>query len=114
MTPMKLRNADKALVPKEKITEYLLNDTHPANRGKSAFFFSFGFTIAEWELLAKALFDHATANDIIEEVVTEHGAKYIIEGVLSTPDGRMPEVRSVWIIDQGESTPRLVTAYRLK
>jgi hypothetical protein len=37
--------------------------------------------------------------------------RYIIDGILITPDGRNPMVRSVWFIETGEITPRFVTAY---
>lgn len=31
-----------------------------------------------------------------------------------TPDGRLPQVRSVWIVDSGKEVARLVTAYPLE
>jgi hypothetical protein len=30
---------------------------------------------------------------------------------IETPGGRMPAVRTVWIVDHGTTAPRLVTAY---
>ena len=35
---MKLPNAERALVEREKIVNYLLNPAHPDNGGKAAFF----------------------------------------------------------------------------
>lgn len=32
---------------------------------------------------------------------------------MQSPDGRLPQVRAVWIVDTGKDTPRLVTAYPL-
>jgi hypothetical protein len=40
-----------------------------------------------------------------------HGEKYIVEGTIATPVGRVVRVRTVWIIDRGETVPRLVTAF---
>ena len=41
------------------------------------------------------------------------GVHYVIEGSLITPDGRNPNVRVIWIYDDGGDTPRLVSAYPL-
>jgi hypothetical protein len=39
---------------------------------------------------------------------------YTIEGVLETPDGRNPYVRTVWTVEIGSDAPRFVTAYPLQ
>jgi len=39
------------------------------------------------------------------------GTKYEIEGPLNCPDGRSPQVRTVWQVDTDELAPRLITAY---
>jgi len=38
----------------------------------------------------------------------------VIEGPLQAAEGRRPNLRSIWFIDTGMQTPRLVTAYPLK
>jgi hypothetical protein len=40
-----------------------------------------------------------------------HGIKYIIEEVLEAPRGASPRIRTVWILETGETAPRFVTAY---
>jgi hypothetical protein len=40
-----------------------------------------------------------------------HGKKYIVDGTMETPTGKSPRVRTIWIVDGGETVPRLVTAY---
>jgi hypothetical protein len=50
-----LPNAHLAVVERRKITEYLLNPTHPDNGGKASFFAALGFDVERWELLAEAL-----------------------------------------------------------
>jgi hypothetical protein len=37
--------------------------------------------------------------------------KYFLDGQIETPNGKTPLVRTVWIVDLGLDTPRLVTAY---
>ncbi|MGA7501363.1 MAG: DUF6883 domain-containing protein [Isosphaeraceae bacterium] len=42
-----------------------------------------------------------------------HGWKYVVEGEIETPAGRSVVIRTVSIVDHGQSSPRLVTAYPL-
>ncbi|HEY8324673.1 MAG: DUF6883 domain-containing protein [Ktedonobacterales bacterium] len=108
---MRLPNLQNARVEEQKVTAYLLSDER--SEGKAAFFVSFGFSLERWELLHDALLAHAALHEVVRGVDSPHGAKYIIEGSLTTPDGRNPLVRSVWIIETGSHAPRLVTAYPL-
>jgi len=109
-----LPNYAQAVVPERKITEYLLSLTHRDGRSKATFFMSFGFTIDDWEELAAALLRHAAEHEVIVVEDTPFGTSYVVEGSLTTPDSRSPQVRVVWFIETGESIPRLVTAYPLK
>lgn len=109
---MKLPNLEEALVEEHKLTAYLLSEEHSG--GKEAFFASFGFTVADWESLRDALLQHAAACEVTSTSATPHGVKYIIEGEMPAPDGRSPQVRTVWIVDAGQDVPRLVTAYPLE
>ena len=108
---MRLTYLQSALVEERKVREYLLSEERI--EGKAAFFTAFGFALARWELLHDALLLHATSHDVALSVENPHGTKYIVEGALQTPDGRNPQVRSVWIINSGTVVPRLVTAYPL-
>lgn len=108
---MMLPNAHLALVEREKIVEYLLNAAHPDNGGKAPFFLMLGFRREDWETLAAALCRLAFSSHVSQSMETIHGKKYIIDGALETPNGKLPIVRTVWIIDKGEDVPRLVTAY---
>lgn len=108
---MELPNIHLAIVEREKITEYLLNDAHPDNGGKALFFSGLGFTRKEWPTLAQAFLRVTRENEVAISVESSHGIKYIVDGALSTPLGKSPTVRTVWIVDQGNENPRLVTAY---
>lgn len=108
---MKLPNAALAIVEREKIAEYLLNAAHPDNGGKAAFFLSLGFDRNDWRALAEALRKLALDADVTSRVESRHGKKYVVDGRMETPSKRSPLVRTVWIIDLGLETPRLVTAY---
>ena|SRR5712692_2109961 len=108
---MKLPNATIALVEREKIIEYLLNSAHPDNGGKAQFFLALGFTRDDSMPLANALRALAEKATVAKIVESSHGIKYIVDGTLSTPSGKTPAVRTVWIVDHGSDVPRLVTAY---
>jgi hypothetical protein len=106
-----LPNADHAIVDQGKIVAYLINATHPDNGGKARFFFNLGFSIDQWELLQAALRTLAVRGAVVQTSQTVHGDKFVVDGGITTPSGKMAEVRSVWIIDHGTKNPRLVTAY---
>ncbi len=111
---MKLQNLEEAIVPPEKIRDYLLNLFHDEGRGKAIFFMHFGFSVAKWELLARSLIRHAHDHDVTKTEVTSFGTRYVVEGDLHTPSGETPQVRVVWFISLDETDPRLVTAYALE
>jgi hypothetical protein len=111
---MKLPHPRLATVEREKITEYLLNDAHPDNGGKALFFVALGFSREGWQTLANAFLKLALEAEVAIAIESSHGIKYIVDGALSTPSGKRPTVRTVWIVDKGSENPRLVTAYPLE
>jgi hypothetical protein len=111
---MKIPNAATAVVTEDKICRYLLEASHPDNGGKAAFFHVLGFTTADWMSFASALQELARNSNFTGCFESLHGAKYIVDGLLTSPTGQDALVRTVWIIDRGETTPRLVTAYPIR
>jgi hypothetical protein len=111
---LKLPNYEQAVVAEAKIVRYLLNESHPRGKEKAAFFLRFGFSITQWKLLGQALIAHAAQHEVASTLITPEGIHYTIEDQLQTPDSRNPFVRSVWAIDAGSETPRLITAYPIK
>ena len=108
---MKLPNASFLLVDREKITDYLLNPQHRYGASKARFFSSFGFSLEVWEILALALRDQHEVRNVHDTIF---GPRYEVDGWLKTPDGREPNVRTVWQLDHGSVAPRLITAYPLE
>ena len=111
---LKLPNAQQARVDHAKISDYLLAASHPRGRTKAEFFFQFGFRIELWHEFAEALRRHGAGHEVVRIVENAHGSRYIVDGMLESPDGRNPLVRTVWILDAGGETPRLVTAYPIR
>ena len=104
-------NADTAWITREKITEYLLSSTHPEGRSKAEFFHRLGFRIERWQVLEAALLDHGRTGTAVDQMPAPFGLHYVVEGPLGTPDGRSSLIRTVWIVERGQTAPRLITAY---
>ena len=75
---------------------------------------NFGFSFEKYYLLQNSLQEHCRINDFKEKTEINFGIKYIIEGIIETPDKRNPLIRSVWIIENNTKKPILITAYPLK
>jgi hypothetical protein len=110
---MKMPHAEDAVVPQNKIENYLLNAGHPIGGSKAGFFLRFGFSREQWNLLADALRQHARANPVANSVADADGTTYLVEGPLQTPSGRSPRLRTVWLVEKGKLAPRFITAYPL-
>ena len=108
---MKLPNVEKASIRQEKLTEYLLNLTHPDGWGKAKFFIQCGFSPKSPDQLKNALLNHALLNEVTEEKTNPFGVKYVIKGEINAPDGTNPAILSVWIIENEVEIPELITAY---
>ena len=77
---MKLPNDEHVMITQEKIVDYLLSDTHSDGRHKAAFFKRFGFTVAEWEIVASALRAHAVEHDVARIETSLYGATVCYRG----------------------------------
>ena len=106
-----LPNVANAHVEEVKVRDYLLNPDNLQNRGKARRFGQYGFTRDKWQILAGALLRHPLSNQVVWTETSPHGMKYVVECSSETPDLRNPCMKSVWIIENGQHDPRLVTAY---
>lgn len=107
---MKLPNPDKAVIPIEKVRDYLLSPTHSVGRHKATFFSMLGYNQSDWQVLEQDFqeFLNEDAN-FIEE--TDYGKKYEIRGSIAGPNGRSAAVITAWIVLYDEEFARFVTAY---
>jgi len=110
---MTLSNAHLAVVDPRKVTAYLLNAGHPDNGGKSTFFEGLGYVRSDPSPLVEALKSIARGGEVIEQVESVHGQKYVVDGMLMshTEQNRSRAIRTVWIVERSTDAPRLVTAY---
>jgi len=99
-------------IAESKITDYLLNDSHPVGAPKAKFFASLGFSSADPAGFTEALKEHGRTRPIVEETPTGFGTKYQIECSLPSPRGSGRCIRSIWIREEGHRL-KLVSAYPL-
>jgi hypothetical protein len=108
---MFLPNRAHAFIPPEKLTGYLLSESHIVGRSKARFFRAHGFHEDNVHLLEQGLRWIAQHNEVEQEKTSAHGTKYVIRGTLQTPRGTVVAVETVWIIEKAEDKPSLITAY---
>ena len=80
-------------------------------KSKAKLFRLAGYNELTANLLKEGLLSIAHNEDIAETQSSEHGVKYVVEGVLKTPAGGTLKMRTIWIMDRGQDRPRFVTAY---
>ena len=108
---MYLPHLQNALVPKNKILDYLINLSHWVGGSKAIFFRNFGFNENNVNKFENSLLNIVRSNEVLKITQNAFGTKYIIDGIFITPDGRNPEITTVWFIENQTEIPKLVTAY---
>jgi hypothetical protein len=108
---MQLPSCLQAYMPSEKLSAYLLSETHAVGKAKATFFRAIGLNETNLHLLEHGLLTLAHSALVQDMVPSPHGVKYIIEGVLEAQSGASPHIRTVLILETGEINPRFVTAY---
>lgn len=108
---MRLPKADEAVIPIEKLRDYLLSPQHPIGRFKATFFAGLGYTADDWAKLEADLRSQHLLLDAEEGEGSTYGRKFVISGPLTGPSGSTAMLVSVWVIHSGEELPRFVTAY---
>ncbi len=111
---MKLPNWENAYIHPQKLIGYLLSETHPVGRSKAKLLRAFGFNEQTADMLEQELLGIACTQEVQDIITTPHGMKYILDGEIQTPLARPLRLRTVWIIDAGETSPRFITARPLK
>jgi hypothetical protein len=108
---MKLPNGDKAVVEDRKLWAYVLNPKHPSGR-EHAYLFKLllGIDLSNWKTLKAELLRAAREENALIGRTSSFGQKYEVRFEMAGARGRYI-ILSVWIIEAGDSVPRLVTAY---
>jgi hypothetical protein len=108
---VRLPNADQAVISPEKLRDYLLSPGHRRGSSKSEFFSALGYNRDRWVDLERHLREQHLVLDAEAVELTVWGVLYAIVGPIAGPSGEKAIVRSIWIIETGQGTPRFVPAY---
>lgn len=108
---MKLPFRKNAYIPKEKLTKYLLSETHQVGSAKARFFRGLGFNETNIEKLANLLLQMAQTNDVKKVRKSPFGTNYVIEGTIKSSNGRLAMIVTVWFIPAEKVRPSFVSAY---
>jgi hypothetical protein len=108
---LRLPNGAQARISPDKITGYLLSETHLVGRSKAKFFGAAGFTVENWKLLERELLRVAAEGDIVGQESSIYGVKYVVDGLIQTPSRGKLAIRTVWIVEVGRGEPSFVTAF---
>jgi len=104
---VKLQNFRRAIIPQEKLLDYLLSPTHPVGQFEARFFRELGYTNDNWEQLESDLRE-ILRNDAALKEKTKYGQKYEVSGTLKGPL-KTANIITVWIILSNEKLPRFIT-----
>lgn len=102
-------SAATAIIPEEKLRDYVLSPSHPDGRAKAEYLGRIGYIRAQWQQLEEDLRTQILVLEANPGRVTPWGRKYEILGPLTGPNGETAWVRTIWMIRHGESVARLIT-----
>ena len=106
-----LPNADKAVVPLEKLRGYSLDSSHPVGKHKARVFaLALGMTQDDAPRLREMILQGVLTNEAVEVDANEHGTRFIMDFQTLGVKGALT-IRTAWIIDIGEIIPRLTSCY---
>ncbi len=108
---MKVPNYEQALVPKEKLINYLLDFEHVDGRSKALFYKIHGFEKSNYQELILNLKRILSENDFDSSMNTPWGKKYVVFGYLDSIRKQQPLIKTVWQVKTDEGFPTLITAY---
>ncbi len=98
---------DNAVIPKEKLTRYLLIPR--LKDDKSKYLAQAGFTQANPEDLLTAIGKLIATNEAVEDNINEYGVFYLVEGNLQGVNNRDLAVVTVWLQSKYDGSFRFIT-----
>jgi hypothetical protein len=107
---LELPNRSRVEIARRKVTGYLLAVGHPVGGAKARYFESRGYSLEAPEQLEQALRRAAREGRVVKEEATEWGTKYVVERIVTAPDGNPLGLVTVWMV-RDAGVPVLVTAY---
>ena len=107
-----LPNYKEAKIADEKLTMYSLNKEHPVGKHKAIAFENYlGYTIDNKDQLISRVLQGLRRYKASERTITKYGKPFEVYMMLKGANGKYAKVKSGWIIDVGETKPRLTSIY---
>ena len=108
---MLLPAGKQAVVEDAKILDYVLNPEHPLGRHHAKLFEGLlGITRVNYQVLKEQLLRAAVTVQVEAGKPSPFGQKFEMRVLVRGPLGTRP-VLAVWMHEQGQASPRLITCY---
>jgi uncharacterized protein DUF6883 len=108
---VKLPHAHQAIIDIAKLRDYSLNPLHPEGKHKARVFAAtLGFSSSDAERLHAMITSAISTEEASVGICDEHGERYVVDFATRGLRG-IVTIRTAWIIDQGETVPRLISCY---
>ena len=108
---MVLPAAEHVVVEDAKLLDYVLNPEHPIGRHHARLFERLlGITRLNHEVLKRQLLEAAVSTEVLPGKPSPFGQKFEMRVLVRGPLGVRP-VLAVWMHEQGQPAPRLITCY---
>lgn len=106
--PEALEDFDRAYIPEGKIRAYALR--HPSKKRP---FEALGFSeeAGNWEMLRDAILDELPRHPAIFDKQNQYGITHEVTVPVVGPNGKEAPVKTYWIREREEDSPRLTTLY---
>lgn len=106
-----LKNADRVIIDKRKLLDYLLNPNNDRGMHKARVFrAALGYTRLNYDDLIKAIRDGIMVGEAVFVREDRYGQHYRVELTIAGPRGTAL-VATGWIFDRGSDVARLTTAF---
>jgi hypothetical protein len=111
-----LPNAENAEIDLRKFSEYSMNPDNSQNQGKWIAFNAIGYdvrTAESREAAAQTLIDQLRQSFLEAPAnpgkLNPYGIRFNVASTIQGSNGRQGVLRTVWQVDRGKETPRLIT-----
>jgi hypothetical protein len=105
-----LPRADKAVIPTEKFTQYVLNPDKDPDKAM-AFSSALGYKLSNADKLIQNIRENIERFNATEKDDLGHGKRYEVIMVLTGANGKRANVLTAWIDDMRTGEIRLINAY---
>src|SRR5687767_2634435 len=99
----RLPGADRAVVPRSKLCDYVLSPEHPKGQNKARVFRSaLGIDRSDWEYLRDRIIEGVRTASVGEVTSTLYGFRYSVSFLIEGLNGQTHEIATAWIVDKGD------------